>query len=214
MALTIRTALASLALLIAVAATPASAAVREPAEDEPTIAQALTIADAWHGAHSCAGRTQVLVAPTHGTAAGEASGMHAVWVDGMWEWRIERCEIRVAPNLDPGRRCRAIVHEVGHLKYDVGRRFADGDDGWWHDGPMAPENLRPPACDGPPHPRRNLIDGIRIDLPIGIAWRITCTPNSARMRCRASSPAARHVRLYRASIVDGEFERVGRFRRH
>ena len=201
------------ALLIAVAAPPAGADVREPTADEPTIAQALAIADAWHGAHPCAGRTQVIVAPISGGGAGEASGLRAVWVDGMWEWRIERCEITVAPNLDPGRRCRAIVHEVGHLKYDPGRRFAAGETGSWHDGPMAPENLRPPACE-PPHPRRNIIDGILLDLPSNIAWRVACTPNSRHMRCRASSPSARHVRLYRATIVgDGDWERVGRFRR-
>ena len=155
---------------------------------DPTIAQSLAIADAFHGAYPCAGQVQVLIDPT----------LPARGRDG--EAYSERCEIAVAPGLDPVARCDTIVHEVGHLKY-----------GPSHDGPMRDENLRAPQCH--PTPRQEVIAGVRGYLPPSVQWRIVCGRNSPYMNCRASSTKARYVRRFAASITTGEVTFEGMARR-
>ncbi len=199
MARTIRTAATALALSFAVLAVPTSA----QAAEGPTVAQSLAIADAFHGPHACAGQVRVVVDPTLGDRGrdGEPSGMVAFSDGDVWlRWHVARCEVAIAPGLDPAYRCDIIVHEVGHLVH-----------GPAHDGPMSDENLIAPACRALT-PRQRLIQRIRDVLPNGSQWRVVCGPSGKRMRCRATHPSARHARLYRASIADGtvKFARLAR----
>lgn len=177
--------LAALALLGA----PASA---QAADEYPTVAQALAVADAYWGDHPCARRVRAVSDPTllARSRQGEASGMKLV----NGEWLVARCEIAYASEMDadPAGRCLTIVHEVGHLVQ-----------GAEHVGRLAPDFLfqnAPAGC--LPSPRRTVMNDIREYLPKGLAWRIACGPNAKRMRCRATSRSARHARLFTASIVD------------
>ncbi len=186
----VRLILAALVLFPALAA-PAAASTPEG----PSTAESLAIADAYWGDHPCAGRVHVIenaaVVAGRGNL-GEASGMVADWDGTTWQWRVERCEISVAPEPSAAVRCVAIVHEVGHLVHGPG-----------HEGPMDPAALFVSDClPAPSTPREGLIRDIRDDLPLGMPWRVKCGPTGRRMRCRTTSTAARYARLYTAKVTD------------
>lgn len=147
---------------------------------------ALAIADRHWGEHPCAGKTQVIEDPalTPTEVDGLATGVS--WIDGVAH--LHRCEITIAANLNPTDRCHAIVHEVGH--------FIHGPE---HQGPMHTDNLHIEACDPTLTPRQQLLRSIAEELP-GTGWRVGCTPNSRRMRCRAFRASSRYARVYEAEV--------------
>lgn len=187
-----RLTLTACALLITFLAPPVSAYAAGP-----TVAEALVIADAYWGEHPCAGRVHVIenaaVVAERGNL-GEASGMVPTWDGATWQWRVDRCEVSIAPESSAAVRCVAIVHEVGHLKNGPG-----------HEGLMDPSALFVNDCmPDVVTPREGLIRDIHDELPQGMSWRVTCSPYAHRMRCRASSQRARYARLYVAAVERDE----------
>ncbi len=164
-----------------------------PCVAQADTAKSLRIADAYWGPHPCAGKVQVVFDPTlwERDYAGEAIGVVAF---SDTDWHVERCEIAVQPGMPDEDECRVIWHEVGHLVR-----------GPSHAGVMSYANDGPHACYPP------LRVQIRRALPAPRAsWRITCgyrNQRTQRTRCKASSPRARHVRRFVASIAPDHYVR-------
>lgn len=171
--------------LVALAVLPASAGA--------DTARSLRVADAYWGPHPCAGKVQVEFDATllDRDYAGEAIGLHML---SDTDWYLERCAIAVMPGMPDEDECRVIWHEVGHLVR-----------GPSHAGVMSYSNDGPHACYPP------LRVQIQRTLPARQApWRITCgyrNPRTQRTRCKASSPRARYVRSYVASIAPDHYVR-------
>jgi hypothetical protein len=170
-----------LTLVLVLLVAPASAQAALSVEDS------LRIADRYWGPHECAGRVVVTMDPTLNDrgANGEATGLVATWNGTDFDWRRVSCDIAIMPGLDAGSMCAAIVHEVGHLV-----------NGPAHTGPMAPGALNPTACS--PTPTRADVRAL-IAESLSPAWRITCTPASYAMRCKARRGT--QERRYFASVT-------------
>lgn len=177
------------AALAALAVTPAAASATF------TVNQGQRIADRYWAAHGatdpCHGMPATavtisadLIADGH---AGEATGLANTWdpATSTLNWYLASCTFTLAPNLSDYDTCAAIVHERGHLIY-----------GAEHTGPMDPRNLRPLECS-----RVQIESLIRDELPQPRHWRITCTPASSHMHCRARRPGIVYERRYLAGAV-------------
>jgi hypothetical protein len=85
-----------------------------------TVKSALLAADREWPGHACEGRVNVIVGPTtkregHPDPDGEATGIEFYWTGTEYQWVRANCSITIRPGLSAARRCRVIVHEVGHL---------------------------------------------------------------------------------------------------
>lgn len=81
---------------------------------------ALLAADRMWPGHACEGRVDVIYGPTTPRPGqpdpdGEATGIEFYWNGTEYQWVRTSCAITVRPGLSATRRCRIIVHEVGHL---------------------------------------------------------------------------------------------------
>lgn len=178
-------------------ATPASA------DRAPTLAEALVIADAWAAkvapgnVNRCAGRLHVEWTGDLGRldgrrVRGEAPGW--ALVDGEYVWDSSRCVVRLLASGDAFEHCYDLVHE--ELHYVVGPE---------HVGPLAPDFPRVPPCVVDEPPRVDLTRAIIAGLPRSRGpWRVGCTRDSRRMRCKASSSRAR-TRRFVASVVGSRY---------
>jgi hypothetical protein len=121
---------------------------------------------------------------THNPAGGvyEAAGTR-------WDWHIARCEFSLHPGLSaPQRRC-VVRHEVGHFIH-----------GPWHHGAMSADaahacltaaSAAVPAVTvrAPRIARQVRLEARALIVEMlpapRAAWRVTCGPTRASMRCRA-----------------------------
>lgn len=186
---------------VAAAAVVAALLLAAPASADraPTLAEALAVADAWAAkvapgnVNRCAGQLRVEWTGDLGyldgrRVRGDAPGW--VLVGGEYVWDSSRCVVRLLASGDAFERCYDLVHEVLH--YVVGPE---------HVGPLAPDFPHVPPCIVDEPPRADLFRAIAAGLPASRGpWRVGCTRNSRRMRCKASSPRAR-TRRFTASIV-------------
>lgn len=215
-----------LVLIIAACAAAAPSA----GAHEPTVADALAIADRWAARDApglpnhCAGGNMRLTfveqimfdrdgAGPEPPQVLDAQGVANGWVpDGLggFRWDYTACDATIMDSLSARDRCSTIAHELMH--------FVIGPE---HVGPLDPQHPGAVECfagdeeaaaeawleehaEEPMSPRSELIASIRAELPGPRAsWRIRCTRNAPRMRCRATSPRARMARSFRARILRG-----------
>lgn len=98
------------------------AGIASASHESPQMTQesALLAGDRMWPGHACEGRVHVIVGPTTSGADGEATGIEFWWNGTEWQWVRANCSITILPNLQPQRRCRVIVHEIGHLASNAG----------------------------------------------------------------------------------------------
>ncbi|MGH2897907.1 MAG: hypothetical protein ACRDMZ_04480 [Solirubrobacteraceae bacterium] len=208
-----------------VVVSPASAVAHEP-----TVAEALAIADRWAARDApglpnyCAGGNMRLTFADQimfdrdGAGPAEpqvlaARGVAHGWVAdgaGGFRWDYAACDATIVNGLGAQQQCWTIAHELMH--------FVIGPE---HIGPLDPRHPGAVECfagdedatrdaareaheERPLSPRTRLMDSLHGVLPaLGASWQVKCTRNAARMRCRATHPRARMARSFRARIVRG-----------
>lgn len=109
--------------------------------------------------------------------------------DRAYVWDPSVCKATIRARLDPVAFCRILWHELLH--YVLGP---------WHTGLLAHDAERPGCMIDEP-PRTDLFRALLDEMPASRGpWRVSCTRNSPRMRCKVTSPRARMVRRYLAQV--------------
>lgn len=186
-------ALGAVLLLLALLAFPASAAA---AHESPPMTEesALLAADRMFPGHACEGRVDVMVGPTTPRDGwvpdGEATGIEFWWNGTAWQFVRANCSITIRPGLEPQRRCRVIVHEVGHLASNAGHT----NDGGIMDGGGSYAAV--PGCQEVIVGHRLLLADAKMILRERIRpradWMITCKRLAPRAaECAATRPGER-----------------------